>query len=142
MASRLWNRPWTWTATARATCSWSGTAAIELVALSGKDGSMIWNHVGERPTRRPATGSAGACRTGPPRHPRGSVIGQTWIDDVDGDGTPEVAATIVFQESPAEVAGGRANQSRPSFRCTTSASSRRSPGGRGGGCGASPSIPP
>jgi hypothetical protein len=80
-------------------------SAIEFVALSGKDGSLIWSHGGERPGTggpRPAVPEL----VGPiqPGTPRGSVIGQTWIDDIDGDGAPELAVTIVFQESPAEAA--------------------------------------
>ena len=77
---------------------------IHFTALSGKDGSKLWEHTGERP------GAASPPTQAPePREPvrpmsrLGDVVGQTWIDDIDADGAPDLVATLSFQESPAEI---------------------------------------
>ena len=73
------------------------------LALSGKDGSMLWNHVAQD------DGSGGPRPEGPelpgpvePASRPGGLIGLPAIEDVDGDGTPDVIATMVFKEFEAE----------------------------------------
>ncbi len=73
------------------------------LALSGKDGSMLWNHVAQD------DGSGGPRPEGPelpgpiePASRPGGLIGLPAIEDVDGDGTPDVIATMVFREFEAE----------------------------------------
>lgn len=76
-----------------------------IIALSGKDGSMLWNHALEQ------EGINGLQPEGPeligpiiPPRWHGQFIGQPSIDDVDHDGTPDLIATKLFQESQAEIA--------------------------------------
>ncbi len=74
------------------------------LAISGADGSMIWNHVAS------ADGPGGPRPDGPerpgplqPASRRANLIGEPALSDVDGDGTPDVIATISFTEFPAEI---------------------------------------
>jgi outer membrane protein assembly factor BamB len=73
------------------------------LALSGKDGSMLWNYVAE------PGGPGGPEPEGPvldfrdkPTVRRGRSLGAPAIDDVDHDGTPDLIATIEFMESTDE----------------------------------------
>ena len=74
------------------------------IALSGKDGSMLWKHAAERPRggRRVEVEE----RPGAVKRPTsaGVVVGWSWIDDIDGDGVAELVATMIFAQSPARVA--------------------------------------
>ena len=74
------------------------------LAVSGQDGSMLWNYV---PTFDGPGGPQpeGPEAIGPPEFPErpASLIGWPAIADVDGDGTPDLIATQVFHELPAEV---------------------------------------
>ncbi len=90
------------------------------LAMSGKDGSMLWNYTAA------LDGPGGPQPEGPllpgPNRPAaryGSVVGMPATADVDQDGTPDLIATMTFLEMPAEIkrrialraAGqGRANQ--------------------------------
>ena len=90
-----------------------------MVALSGKDGAMLWNYVPE------VDGPGGPQPEGPslPGPIRqasrpGWMIGKPEIADVDGDGTPDLVATMVFHEYPAEVQqrrGKRPTNMDPTF---------------------------
>ncbi len=70
-----------------------------LLALSGKDGSMLWNHVAEN------DGPGGPLTVGPdvpgPLRPGtrpGWITGQPAVGDVDGDGVPDLIATMLFEK--------------------------------------------
>ena len=90
-----------------------------MIALSGKDGAMLWNYVPE------VDGPGGPQPEGPslPGPIRqasrpGSLIGKPQLADVDGDGTPDLVATMVFHEFPAEVQqrlGKRPSNMDPTF---------------------------
>ncbi len=81
-----------------------GSNANGFLALSGQDGSMLWNYVAELdgPGGPRADGPSMPDRSKPSERPCG-LIGWPAIDDVDGDGTPDLIATLVFHELPAEV---------------------------------------
>jgi hypothetical protein len=69
-----------------------------LVALSGKDGALLWGFVAKINER-------GEFEVGGPESKvldseRGFTAGAFAMDDVDHDGTPDVCATFVFTESP------------------------------------------
>ncbi len=80
-----------------------GTAAF--LAVSGKDGSVLWTHVSELDgpgSPRPE----GPMLPGPvqPAERAAQVIEQPAVHDVDRDGTPDIIATLLFHEFPAEAA--------------------------------------
>jgi hypothetical protein len=73
-------------------------------ALSGQDGSMLWNYVAE------LDGPGGPQADGPnlpeeskPEVRSSGLVGSPAIGDVDGDGAPDLIATLVFYEVPAEI---------------------------------------
>ncbi len=107
------------------------------LALSGKDGSMLWNHAPE------LNGPGGPQAEGPdlpgpivPASMPSQLIGQPAIEDVDGDGTPDLIATLLFQEFPrSEPPPIRKAPGRPGCPCAAGESSRRSRADRDGGCG-------
>jgi hypothetical protein len=73
------------------------------LALSGKDGSMLWNYIAELDGPGGPDGpesnrmEATSVRTS-------EIIGKPALADVDRDGAPDVIATIVFAESTEETA--------------------------------------
>ncbi len=73
-----------------------GSYTPGVVALSGKDGSMIWNYAGE--LNGPG-GPTDQCPTpsDPPRE-GGFAAGGTAMLDVDRDGTRDVCVTFVYEE--------------------------------------------
>jgi hypothetical protein len=73
-------------------------------ALSGHDGSMLWNYAAllDGPGGPRAEGPSPPNQAKPTERP-GSLIGWPAMRDVDGDGTLDMIATLVFQELPAEV---------------------------------------
>ena len=82
---------------------WFFPNAAALLALSGKDGSMLWNYV-------PALDSPGGPQPEGPDTPRmdepsartSNLIGIPAIADVDQDESPDVIATFVVAESGEE----------------------------------------
>ncbi len=73
------------------------------LALSGKDGSMLWNYVAD------LDGPGGPQRDGPAlRVSDGSskrqceISGAFFVPDVDRDGASDAVATVIFSESAAE----------------------------------------
>ena len=78
--------------------------ARAVIALSGKDGSMLWNFMAavEGPGG-PITESPSASAKANPLERPGGLVGSPAIGDVDGDGTPDLVLTLVFHETPAEV---------------------------------------
>jgi hypothetical protein len=77
---------------------WSFGGSSALLALSGNDGSMLWNFVAE------PDGSGGPQRDVPGMLNSPGLImardiaGKPAIADVDGDSTPDLVATFVFSE--------------------------------------------
>jgi hypothetical protein len=82
-----------------------------LVALSGKDGAMLWNFAGQIDGRvEPRAG--GQDVKGRPRQ-LGFTAGAVAMADVDHDGTRDVCATFVFTESPQEHGGSSQKSTEP-----------------------------
>jgi len=81
---------------------WAFRGTPSLLALSGKDGALLWTYTAD------ADGPGGPDPHGPawPRSieqaPRfGRVLGSPSHEDVDGDGAPDlVAAFAIFEDSP------------------------------------------
>jgi outer membrane protein assembly factor BamB len=69
-----------------------------LVALSGKDGAMLWSLAGKIDGRGEPRAGAGDVK-GEPRQ-LGFTAGAFAMADVDHDGTQDLCATFVFTESP------------------------------------------
>ena len=103
-----------------------------LLAVSGKDGSILWTHAGE-------LYGPGKPQPDPPRLDdydpdwrRARLTGMPALVDCDGDGTPDLISTHVFSESRREVNerssrgdSGAAAANRALFRRTVTAVSGR-----------------
>ena len=73
------------------------------LALSGTDGSILWNYVAELDGfGGPKPGGPEIKKGGKPAQRNSSLIGTPAMADVDRDGTPDLIATIIFSETPAE----------------------------------------
>ncbi len=97
---------------------WSYHNAPAVLAMSGKDGTILWNYHadpdgqgGPRPAG-PATWRADPSSAGPSdkEPPRGQILGEPAVFDVDGDGTPDLIATLAFgtPEVPSDNGGSDA----------------------------------
>ncbi len=74
------------------------------IALSGQDGSMLWNFTAEVDgSGRPLAESPGSARRMKPADRPGGLIGLPSVGDLNGDGTPDLIATLAFHETPSEV---------------------------------------
>ena len=100
------------TATAHATWYCFFPMAQAFLALSGADGSMLWNYVAE------LDGPGGARPQGIfwPGKDRSTsrwtyITGTPVVTDVDNDGTADLIATVVFSETPQET--GRRTEATP-----------------------------
>ena len=67
------------------------------LALSGKDGSLLWHHTAE--LEGPKAGGLGAVK---PDTRESKIAGEPAMMDVDHDGALDIVATILFAESAAE----------------------------------------
>jgi hypothetical protein len=84
------------------------------IALSGQDGSMLWNYAAQlEGPGGPQTEGPSVPRPAEPTHRPGELMGWPAIGDVDGDGTPDLIATLVFHELPAEVQRRTGNTPTP-----------------------------
>ena len=114
---------------------WVLQSASAFLALSGKDGSMLWNYVAE------LDGPGGPKPDGlelnvrdTPSTRASQTIGVPTLADVDRDGTQDLIASIVFAESGQETArrlaagspGAATNNKRPLHRRFVVAVSGRS----------------
>lgn len=82
----------------------SGGNENSCIALSGADGSMLWNFVAARDgPGGPLSESRASPGKPKPDDPRGAMIGWPSIGDVDRDGTPDLIATLVLHETAAQV---------------------------------------
>jgi hypothetical protein len=81
-----------------------GSGGVGWIALSGKDGSRLWDCSLRRLylANQGIQSSTGDELNSVTQTP-GDVLGQAWIDDVDGDGVPELVATVAFQEPQVEI---------------------------------------
>ena len=79
---------------------WYCDGPAALVALSGKDGSMLWNYFAE------PDGPGGPRKSGPELSARlrssSYTAGKPVMADVDHDGTPDCVATFVFSKPEEE----------------------------------------
>ncbi len=89
---------------------WSVQATSAFLALSGRDGSMLWNYAPE------LDGPGGPQAEGPilntadkPSLRWSELIGAPVLADVDRDGSPDLIATTLFHESRAELERRLAN---------------------------------
>ncbi len=83
---------------------WFNRWRAVFLALSGKDGSMIWNH--DASSDRPAGPGRDTLATNAPS--RGAmemveIAGPPAVSDIDRDGTPDLVATILFPAREPEV---------------------------------------
>ena len=105
---------------------WYFENSAALVALSGKDGSMIWNYVAE------LDGPGGPNLVGPDVSfgltPKSHTAGKPAMADVDRDGIPDWFATFIFMgssdEPGAESAGEAGSGSRRCRRIVVGVSGR------------------
>ncbi len=84
---------------------WSYRNAPGILAMSGANGSVLWNYHaardgagGPRPTG-PATWGIDSERMPDPADDdslRGQILGEPALHDVDGDGTPDLIASVAF----------------------------------------------
>jgi hypothetical protein len=81
---------------------WSLRSAAAFLALSGKNGAMLWNYVAELDGPGGPRDFPGVNRLSVPLERHSGVAEKVMMADVDRDGTPDVVAMIVFPESPAE----------------------------------------
>jgi PQQ-like domain len=89
---------------------WLFPSAVAFLALSGEDGSVLWNYAAELDGQGgPDEPQASAMDSRPER--TGDVIGMPALADVDGDGAPDVIATIIFAKSDEETARRPATKS-------------------------------
>jgi outer membrane protein assembly factor BamB len=65
---------------------WASRRQAALLALSGKDGKVLWRYLAPEPEWDP--------RRGPVRTSTGTVVGMPAVADVDGDGVPDLIATF------------------------------------------------
>ncbi len=73
-----------------------------LVALSGRDGAMLWNYVAEVDGPGGPRSDSAAARSKGQSSRMSAIAGQPRVSDVDHDGTPDLVATVVFAESMEE----------------------------------------
>ena len=79
--------------------------APALLAVSGADGSMLWNYVAE--LDRPGGPKDRSPDVDAEAAPYGVTAGAVGMADVDRDGTPDLCATFVFSKSPRPKMGRR-----------------------------------
>jgi hypothetical protein len=105
-----------------------------LLAVSGKDGWVLWNYSaavdgpgGSRPDGPDLR--KGPDMTEPTTAPGarwGNAYGEPLMTDVDRDGVPDLVVTLLFSESREEIARRRGSDSNPFYRCVIVAVSGRS----------------
>ncbi len=82
---------------------WYTRALPALVALSGRDGAILWNYVAELDgPGGPRSDRAAAARTRNRSSRISGIAGRPLVTDVDHDGRPDLLATVVFSESREE----------------------------------------
>ncbi len=81
-----------------------------LLALSGKDGSLLWNHTADLDS--PSAARPGGQRREPNTPRRSFVAGAPAVADCDRDGTPDLIATVVVVE-PAPQAKDESQSAAP-----------------------------
>ena len=124
---------------------WTFQVDPAFLALSGKDGSVLWTYLPE------LDGPGGAYPAGPalpgPIQPATrpmQTIDAPTLADLDRDGVPDLIATLLFQEFPAEILARRpelAKDRTAQVRDPLDASSRRSRADRESRSGATRSTP-
>ena len=107
---------------------WVSRNMNSLLALSGRNGAVLWEHALERDV--PGVTPADDPRfPGPLRQDRRSaaLVEAPAVADLDRDGTPDLVATMLFFELPTEIE--RRSPSPPAFR-VQAAPNRRALGRR------------
>ena len=84
---------------------WTFRGMPSFLALSGKDGSVLWAHTAD-PDGPGAAQFDGPVFVGPeyPKLRPGSIVGTPVVFDVDRDGTRDLIATAIFGESAEDTA--------------------------------------
>jgi outer membrane protein assembly factor BamB len=77
------------------------------LAVSGRDGSMLWNHAVEVDRSSGATGNSSTSTVlSSSSKTQSDIAGEPSIIDVDRDGTPDLVATVLLPAPPDEKAQG------------------------------------
>jgi hypothetical protein len=116
---------------------WTFRDKAAILAVSGKDGSVLWNYAaaldgpgGPLPGGPDLRPGPGGNQPAAPGARRTHMIGAPGLADADQDGTPDFIATVVFSETEEEVTrrtGGALKQTSgvwPASHCSRSAGHR------------------
>ena len=77
---------------------WAFGRTAAILAISGKDGSMLWNFVAEPDGSGGSRPDIPVAKNSPGLVTARDVAGDPVVADLDADGVPDLAATFIFSE--------------------------------------------